>query len=615
LRGDSLNRDGFGTKILLYQNGHVQSVEQYPVRGYASSVDPRLHFGLGRNSRPDSVTVIWPNGQTQHLQQVPIDTTLVLSEARSSSGQSPREFVQSSRRSSSRPSPGPSPDLLPRSALMPSHPAPLFADITDSLRVDYKHKETFFNDFAFNNLLPQKYSQLGPFISTGDIDGDGLTDFFVGGAYNQSGEIWLQQKKGGFIGKKLVQGAKYEEDMQSILVDVNGDHHPDLIVAGGSSEFDKDSRFLTPRLYLGDGKGNFTVSHDAFPAAVNTMAQSMSCTTSPLRIFLGGRVSLDYPYSPKSYLLEYRNGAFVDITQEVCPALSEAGMVTSSAWADLDGCGQEELIIAGDWMPVRVFKFRGGRLQEITDSLGLGHDLGMWKSLAVADVDGDGDVDIIAGNLGCNNPYNVSEETPMSLYAKDFEGNGRIDPLFCYYLPDEAGNKTLQLGVNLTQLTRRMPSMKKRFLKNADFARAGIAEQFPGEKLEEAIHLTCNELHTCWFENLGHGKFRKHILPIEAQFAPVNAVLARDLDGDGKLDLLLAGNEYQTEVINGRYDASYGLFLKGTGGGNFQPISHLPQGIFIQGDVKDIKSIKDGHGRDLILVAINNDRIRIFQPR
>ena len=587
LRGDSLNRSGLGTKILLWQNGHVQSVEQYPVRGYASSVDPRPHFGLGKRGRPDSVIVTWPNGKQQHLQNPALDTTLVLDE---------NQAV-----------------FRPPSSVFPL--SPLFTDITDSLQVNFRQQESFFNDFAFTPLLPQKYSQLGPFISTGDINGDGRTDYFIGGAFKQPGEICLQQKNGSFLCKALVTGPKYEEDMQSILVDVDGDQDLDLIVSGGSTEFDKGSPFLTPRLYLNDGKGNFTLSRTAFPASVNTIAQSISFTgggREPLRVFIGGRVSLEYPYSPKSYLLEYQKGAFIDITAEACPALSEPGMVAASVWADLDGDGQNELIIAGDWMPIRVFKASERKLREVTNSMGLGNDHGMWKSLAVADLDGDGDLDIIAGNLGANNPYHVSAETPLRLFAKDFDGNGRIDPLLCYYLPDNAGKMALEPGMNLAQLARQIPSFKKRFLKNADFAKAHFTELFPGAMLKDALELHCSELHTCWFENLGNGKFRKHILPAEAQFAPVNAVLTGDLDRDGKLDLLLAGNEYQAEVINGRYDASYGLFLKGDGKGNFLPITHLDDGVFIKGDVKDMKLIKNSRGDNMILVGINNDRMRIL---
>ena len=599
LRGDSLNRDGFGAKIFLWQKGHVQSLEQYPVRGYASSVDTRLHFGLGRNVRPDSVNVIWPDGRKQHLQNVAIDTTLALTENAAvidnlSSG-----------------NPGLSPSS--RNATL----SPLFIDITDSLKVDFKHQETFFNDFAFNPLLPQKYSQLGPFISTGDMNGDGLTDFFIGGAFKQSGMICLQQKNGSFLSRPLVNGPKYEEDMQSILVDADGDHDLDLIVLGGSTEFDKGSPYCTPRLYLNDGKGNFTWSRSAFPPSVNTIAQSISFTggdgKAPLQLFIGGRVSLEYPYPPKSFLLEYRNGTFVDITQEVCPALSAPGMITASVWADLDGDGQKELIIAGDWMPIRVFKPGNGKLTEVTTSMGLENDHGMWKSLAVTDIDGDGDLDIVAGNLGANNPYHVSEETPMKLLAKDFGGNGRIEPVLCYYIPDDAGKKTLQVGMGLNQLTRQIPSLKKRFLKNADFASADLTTIFPEDKWKDAITLNCNELHTCWFENQGHGKFRKHILPVEAQFAPVNAILTYDFDGDGKLDLLLAGNEYQTEVMTGRYDASYGLFLKGKGDGNFMSAPHTDDGFFVKGDVKDLKMIKKGNKDNLILVAINNQQMRLFR--
>ncbi len=588
LQGDSLNRDGFGTKIFLWQNGLVQSEEEYPVRGYASSVDTRMHFGVGKNGRIDSVIVTWPNGKQQRLSGLPIDTTLVMDEKDAGRADADHRWLGA------------------------------FVDVTDSLGVRVKHQETFFNDFAFTPLLPQKYSQLGPFISVGDVNGDGLTDFFIGGAFKQSGEVCLQQKNGSFLCRALVGGPKYEEDMQSVLVDVDGDNDLDLIVAGGSTEFDKGSPFHTPRLYLNDGKGNFALSPSAWPGTVNTIAQAVSFTGgggAPLRVFIGGRVSLEYPGTPKSFLLEYRNGVFVDITAEVCPALSEAGMITASVWADVDGDGKDELIIAGDWMPIRVFKADGGKMKEVTSSLGLGGDHGMWKSLAVADVDGDGDMDIIAGNMGSNNPYHVSAETPLELFAKDLKGNGRIDPLLCYYIPDDAGKKTLQLGLNLDQLARQIPSFKKRFLRNTDFASTDLGGLFPDDVLKDAIKLRCNELHSCWFENLGGGKFRKHILPLEAQFAPVNAIVAHDLDGDGKPDLLLAGNEYQAEVMYGRYDASYGLFLKGEGAGEFRALTNVGDGIFIKGDVKDMKLIKNSRGDDLILVGINNERMEILRHR
>jgi hypothetical protein len=602
LRGDSLNRDGLGAKVSLWQEGHVQSTEENPVRGYASSVDPRLHFGLGKNQRVDSLVVQWPNGKQQTLSGIATDTMLVLDE-KDAGKTSPGAGKTGPGGGSNRPN---------------QAGAEPFVDVTDSLHLQIRHQETFFNDFAFTPLLPQKYSQLGPFISTGDLNGDGLTDFFVGGAFKQSGQICLQQKDGSFQCSALVNGAKYEEDMQSILVDVDGDHDLDLVVTGGSTEFDKGSPYYTPRLYLNDGKGNFMLSPTAFPPSVNTIAQTISYTgggQEPLRVFIGGRVSLDYPYSPTSFLLEYRDGVFVDIATEVCPALSDAGMITASVWADVDGDGHNELIIAGDWMPIRIFKATGGKMKEVTGAVGLENDPGMWKSLAVADVDGDGDPDIIAGNMGVNNPYHVSTETPLQLFAKDFKGNGRIDPLLCYYLPDESGKRSLQLGMNLDMLARQVPSFKKRFLRNTDFASADLASALPEDVLKDALQLTCNELHTCWFENMGNGSFRKHILPMEAQYAPVNAIVAQDLDGDGRLDLLLAGNEYQSEVMYGRYDASYGLFLKGTGGGKFLPLSHLQDGIFIKGDVKDMKLMKNGNGENLILVGINDDRMRIFKHR
>lgn len=590
LRGDSLNRNGFGAKVILWNKGTMQMLEENPVRGYASSVDQRLHFGLGNITHPDSAVVIWPNEKQQVLKHPFIDTTIVLDESHAS--------------------------VINKNAL-PAKATPLFKNITDALHLDYTHKETFFNDFAFNSLLPQKYSQLGPFISTGDVNGDGLTDFFVGGAFKQSGKIFIQQKDGSFKGKDLVSGPKYEEDMQSALVDVDGDHDLDLIVVGGSDEFNEGSKYYIPRLYLNDGKGNFTLSPAAFPPQVNTIGQSLSITggngNGPLRIFIGGRVSLRYPYSPQSFLLEYRNGSFMDITKEVCPALSDAGMITSSVWTDFDGDGQMDLVIAGEWMPLRFFKGENGKLKEVTESTGLKNNNGMWRSLLAVDLDGDGDMDLIAGNLGENNPYGVTKDTPLEMYAKDFEGNGTVIPIIAYYIPDKDGVKKLEVGANLNQLAKVMPSLKNQFSKNEDFAKAGFNDILTKSMLEGALHLDCQELSSCWFENVGHGKFVKHILPVEAQFAPVNAILVNDFDRDGKKDILMAGNEYQTEPMIGRYDASYGLFLKGLGGGKFLLMKPADDGFFIKGNVKDLKLIKDNFGNDLILAAVNDQPLAIFE--
>ncbi|HSC38928.1 MAG TPA: VCBS repeat-containing protein, partial [Chitinophagaceae bacterium] len=295
----------------------------------------------------------------------------------------------------------------------------------------------------------------------------------------------------------------------------------------------------------------------------------------------------------------------------VCPALEHPGMITASLWFDMDQDKQPDLVIAGEWMPIRFFKNNHGHLQEVTEATGIRDNSGMWRSLAVADIDHDGDMDIIAGNLGLNCIYHVSPAEPMKLFAADIDGNGSIDPVLCYYNKDEDGKKHLYPAVNKSQLAEQVPVIKKQFLYNKDYAKATVNEVC-GSKMKSSLEFDCTETRSCYFENKGGGRFVKHALPMEAQFAPVNAIVCEDVDSDGYTDLLLAGNEYQAEPITGRYDASYGCFLKGNGK-TFTPVPAAQSGLIIRGDVKDMKLIHTAQQERLLLVAVNNDSLRVFR--
>jgi hypothetical protein len=237
----------------------------------------------------------------------------------------------------------------------------------------------------------------------------------------------------------------------------------------------------------------------------------------------------------------------------------------------------------------------------------------MWRSLAMADIDGDGDLDLVAGNLGLNNDYKVSESEPMKLFATDLDGNGSIDPLLFYYIKDNDGKRRLYPAINKGLLSEQVPSIKKQFLYNKDYAHATFDDIFKGKAKDNLLTLTCNETRSCWFENMGNGKFIKHPLPTEAQFAPVNAIICDDVDNDGFIDLILAGNEYQAEIMRGRYDASYGCFLKGNGRGGFKSVSPSVSGLILHGDVKDMALIHSSSGEKMIITAINNDSLRVFK--
>ncbi|HEV8284271.1 MAG TPA: VCBS repeat-containing protein [Chitinophagaceae bacterium] len=587
LNGDTLNRDGIGTVAYAYSKGLTQMLEQCPVRGYLSSVDNRLHFGFG-NNHLDSLKIIWPDLKMQVIKHPAVNTLLQVNY------KDANEVYQ---------------DAIPITGSF-------FEDESEKLKIDFQHKETPFFDYGFQTLIQQKYSQEGPFISTGDINGDGLEDFFIGGAFKQSGKIFLQQKDGTFSSRDLVSGVKNEEDMQSILFDADNDKDLDLLIAGGSSEFEINSSFYRPRLYLNDGKGNFKFNEKAFSAIIRTPAKCIADADmdgdGDIDIFIGGRVLLgNYPVPPRSYILRNDGGKFVDVTSSVCPALEDIGLLNSADWIDLDNDKKPDLIIAGDWMPIRIFKNSGTTLTEITDQTDLKNFTGFWRSLVVTDIDHDGDKDIIAGNIGLNNPFHINSQQPAELIAKDFDGNGVMDNIFCYYIKDNDGKYKLSSGISRDEWARQVPSIKKRFDVNSSYAKATMDEIFDKEMMNNAVVLRSNETRSGYFENDGKGKFIFHPFPLVAQESPVNAIAVSDVNGDGFNDIIIGGNEYQADVMTGRYDASYGLVLKNSNNGRFEAVMPAQSGLIIDGDIRDLKMITVGKQK-ILLSAVNDSKTKAF---
>ena len=594
LRGARANTAGIGAKAKIFAGGKMQLLEQMPTRGFESSVDPRLHFGLGTATRVDSLIVLWPSRRESVLRNVQGDQLLTVREA---------DAVDK-------------PFATSHSSLAMRRPlATLFTDITAATKLDFKHEENDFSDFNREPLIPHQLSAEGPALAVGDVNGDGLDDIYIGGAKWQAGRLYLQQLDGTFRAspQPAFQADSLQEDVDAVFFDANGDGHLDLYVVSGGNEFWGEDDALQDRLYINDGMGNFRRDAQALPR----FAESGSCVVpgdfngdGHIDLFVGRRaVARNYGQIPRSYLLENDGkGHFTDVTHEKAPALADAGMVTSATWIDYDNDGELDLVVVGEWMPVRVFHQENGKLVDRTSAAGLAGTEGWWNTVRAVDVNGDGHNDLVLGNLGLNSYVRASAKEPTRLYVGDFFSTGTLKQILTTY----------KHGVSYPiaqrdELLRVMPQLQPKYPTYAAFGASRIEDILPDSELSKAKVLEAHDFASAIAMNSGKGTFTLRDLPIEAQFAPVNAALAADFDGDGHLDLLIAGNFYGAPPMLGRYDASHGLLLRGTGDGRFAPADMEATNLVIQGQVRHLALLRGPHGAKLIAVARNNDRLEILQ--
>jgi enediyne biosynthesis protein E4 len=581
LKGSAGNSGAFGTKLWIWQDGKMQYQYCSPYRGYLSTNEQTLHFGI-ENDQVDSLKVLWPDGNVQIMHAIKPKQVLTL------------DYKNGINNNTD--------------SIISTKNNPLFTAVSKA--VTYKHSEDYFVDFKVQQLLPHMHSRLGPGIAVGDVNGDGRDDIFVGAASGNAGNIFIQHRVNTFVAKQF-HNLNFTDDMGALIFDADNDGDNDLYVAsGGSSMARKESELYKHKLYINDGHGNFTLLNEGWHPVI-TAASGVKAADydrdGDLDLFVCGRISPgQYPISPKSFLLrndsKNKQCRFTDVTT---PALEEAGMLSDALWTDFDNDGWVDIIAVGEFMPVKFFKNEKGTFKEVTSTTGLTGTNGWWNSIASGDFDNDGDIDYVVGNLGLNGPYKASVKEPVCVYATDYDQNGKLDPIMCHFID---GKEYMVHSRN--DIIKQMTSMRGRFRSYDSYANVTMQQAMRKEELSNAFVVKAERFESSYVENLGGGKFKMSALPLEAQFSPIYGMLTGDFDHDGHLDVLAVGNSYATEVQTGRYDAQGSLLLKGDGKGNFITARDV---LNIFGDNKSIAQLQMSDGSSSFVVGVNSDSLKMFK--
>ena len=590
LEGSTANTKALGAQITIKAGEEIFYQELVTSKGFQSSVDYTLVFGLGKHQQADKTTIDWPSGKTTQLINTPVNQSITLKESDAQPTTDNRQLTTDN------------PQLLSK--------------ITTNPPFTFQHQENNFSDFDRDRLLPQMVSTTGPKIATGDINGDGLTDVFIGGAAGQAGALFIQQPDGQFIATNQVifEASKNSEDTDALFFDADGDGDQDLYVARGSNEFTGLAPQLIDRLYLNDGQGNFTQSPQRLP--INSRTDNTSCVRAAdfdqdgdMDLFVGIRMKSGvYGIPVSSYLLENDGkGNFTDIAKTKAPDLAQIGMVTDAIWADTDGDKDQDLVLVGDWMPIKILENQNGNLTHHSSLITHHSTAGFWNCIQAGDFNKDGAIDFVIGNHGQNTRLKATEKEPITMHVNDFDKNKSAEQIISVFNNGKAYPLALR-----HDLVMQLPNLKKKYLLYEDYKGQQVEDIFNEKQVRTAAKSTVYTTATSLLMNNGDGTFTLQALPVEAQLAPVHALLVNDINEDGNLDILIGGNFYRSKPELGIYDGSYGLLLAGDGQGGFAALSAQQSGFSVKGEVRDIVQLPLTD-KTLFIIGRNNEGLLFYQ--
>lgn len=583
VEGPEKNKFGVGAKAIIYHNGTRQIAENTVTRGFLSSVEHGMFFGLGKDIEVEKVEVIWPDGKSNVFKNVNANITIEASYKKAN-------VIK--KKSDNKP--------------------PLLTQLNPSkLGLDFVHKENEFDEFEDEILLPHNISQNGPFSAIADVNGDNLEDIFVGGSVGQEGVLYLQNENGNFVKNTSQPWTKDKdsEDLGCLFIDIDSDNDKDLIIASGGSEVKIGDPLLQDRVYINDGDGNYSRDVDGLP----DIRQSTQCIKASdidndgdLDLFIGTRlIPGAYAFPATSYILINENGKFKKALNEIAPDLENIGMVTDAVFTDIDNDNDDDLIVVGEWMEIKVLINNQGDFLDQSESFGLKDTRGMWWSISAGDIDNDGDDDYVIGNLGKNNKFKASEEYPFKIYANDFDNNGTNDVVLAKFYKDDY---VPLRGRECT--SQQMPYVAEKFEDYHSFASSTLIDILPEDKVDDAVIYEIKSFESIILINEGD-KLIKKPLPNAVQISPIKSSLIRDYNKDSINDILVVGNHYGVEVETTRYDAGFGRLLLGTKSGVFEPMNPKKSGFYIPSDSRHISSLRC-QGQEFIIVTNNNDELKVF---